>query len=110
VAQGDTLGTMSDVAQPTGNLPPSPGQHLASISHEGRFWDVYLEFADDPRRVDSFGGVLCFSPADVDSEELPVRTTTILIETTFDEVVRKAHAMEEHQLQGLLRSALPDDD
>lgn len=83
---------------------------MASISHEGRFWDVYLEFADDPRRVDSFGGVLCFSPADVDSVELPVRTATILIERTFDEVVKKAHAMEEHQLQGLLRSALPDDD
>lgn len=104
------LRVMSELGQPPGGTPPSPGQHVASISHEGRFWDVYLEFADDPRRVDSFGGVLCFSPADLDSEEAPVRTTTILIERTFEEVVRKAHAMEEHQLQALLRSALPGDE
>ena len=101
---------MSDLARPSEGTPASSGQHVASISHQGRFWDVYLEFADDPRRVDSFGGLLCFSPADVDSGESPVRTATILIERTFDEVVRKAHAMEEHQLQGLLRSALPGDD
>ena len=101
---------MSDVGRPSNEPLRSPGQHVASISHEGRFWDVYLEFADDPRRIDSFGGVLCFSPADLDSEEPPVRTTTILIERTFDEVVRKAPAMEAHQLQGLLRSALPGED
>ena len=40
--------------------PPSSGHHLATISHEGRFWDVYLEFEDDPRRPTSFRALLCF--------------------------------------------------
>ena len=30
------------------SAPPSSGHHLATISHEGRFWDVYIEFEDDP--------------------------------------------------------------
>ena len=39
--------------------PPSEGHHLATISHEGRFWDVYLEFEDDPRRPETFRALLC---------------------------------------------------
>ena len=34
------------------SAPPSSGHHLATISHDGRFWDVYIEFEDDPRRPD----------------------------------------------------------
>ena len=93
--------------------PPEPphrprGQHLATVSHQGRFWDVFLEFNDDPRRPDVYRALLCFAPSDLDSGEQPVRTANIIVESTYDDVVRKARGFEEHQLLGLLRSALPD--
>jgi hypothetical protein len=87
--------------------PPSSGHHLATISHEGRFWDIYLEFDDDPRRPETYRALLCFFPGDPTDGEGPVRTTTIIIEDTFEEAMRKARGLEAHQLQGLLRSALP---
>lgn len=87
--------------------PPSEGQHLATIGHEGRFWDVYLEFDDDPRRPETFRGLLCFSPADANEGEEPVRTATIIIEPSFEEAMAKARDFEDHQLVGLLRSCLP---
>jgi len=90
--------------------PPSNGQHLATISHDGRFWEVYLEFNDDPRRPSNYRGLLCFSPADNEGDDPALRTTAILIEDSYEEAVRKARAFEEHQLQGLLRSVLPDAD
>lgn len=92
--------------------PPSlsKGQHLATISHEGRFWEVHLEFQDDPRVPTSFRGLLCFSPADGTGADSALRTTTILIEDSYETVVNKARAFEEFQLQSLLRSVLPDPD
>lgn len=84
-----------------------PGHHLASISHEGRFWDVYLEFEDDPRRPDSCRARFAFSPADVNDGEVPMRTTTIIIEPSFEEAVRRARTFDDHQLNALLRSVLP---
>ena len=95
--------------------PPRPphrsnGQHLATISHDGRFWEVYLEFSDDPRRPSSYRGLLCFSPADNEGDEDARRTTTIIIEDSFEEAVRKARAFEDHELQGLLRSLLPEEE
>jgi hypothetical protein len=93
----------------TQNLPldPPSGYHLATISHEGRFWDVYLEFDDDPRWPDTYRAMLCFFPGDPADGEEPARTTTIIIEDSFEEAMRKAQAFENHQLQGLLRSVLP---
>ena len=88
--------------------PASTGHHLATLSHEGRFWDVYVEFDDDPRRTDSFGACLCFSPADNEEGTPPLRTTTILIEPSYEEVLYRARAFEDHQLVALLRSCLPD--
>lgn len=92
------------------NAPPN-GHHLATVSHEGRFWDVYVEFDDDPRRTDSFGGLLCFSPADEaeGTAEGPVRTATILIEPSYEEVLHRARHFESHHLVSLLRSCLPED-
>ena len=90
--------------------PFSKGQHLATISHDGRFWEVYLEFQDDPRDPTSYRGLLCFSPADGTGTEPARRTTTILIEDSYEEVVSKARAFEDFQLQALLRSVLPDPD
>lgn len=88
---------------------PSPsGHHLATISHVGRFWDVYLEFEEDPRRPESFRARLCFFAGDPAEGEEPACTATIIIEDSFEEAMRKARGLEERQLQGLLRSALPD--
>jgi len=86
---------------------PSSGQHLATISHEGRFWDVYLEFEDDPRHPSTHRGLLCYYPGDPGDDEEAVRTTVIFIEGSFEEAMRKARGMEDTQLQALLRSALP---
>ena len=89
--------------------PPSPssGHHLATISHEGRFWDVYLEFDDDPRRPDTYRALLCYFPGDPGDDEEAVRTTVIIIEETFEDAMMKARSLEDVQLQALLRSALP---
>jgi len=98
-----------DSRPPAEAPPPSEGQHLATVSHEGRFWDVYLEFDDDPRRPDSYRGVLCFSPSDLNEGESPVRTTSIIIEPSYEEALQKARGLEDHHLVGLLRSCLPGD-
>mgnify|MGYP001068710458 CR=1 FL=1 len=85
--------------------------HLATLSHDGGFWDVYVEFDDDPSRVDSFGGVLCFSPAAAGGgSKGPVRTTTILIERSYEEVLHRARQFENHHLVALLRSCLPEEE
>jgi hypothetical protein len=39
----------------------------------------------------------------------PVRTTVIVIEQSYEEAVAKARSFDNRQLQGLLRSALPDE-
>jgi hypothetical protein len=96
------------VPRGSGGQPPS-GHHLATVSHEGRFWDVYVEFDDDPRRTDSFGGLLCFSPAEEGEDLGPLRTATILIEPSYEEVLHRARNFETHHLVALLRSCLPGD-
>ena len=88
---------------------PSSGTLLATISHDGRFWDVFLEFKDDPRRPESYRGLLCFTPVDNEVGEPARRTTTIIIEEAYEEAMDKARALEEHQHQGLLRSLLPEE-
>jgi len=101
------LGSPDEGMHPPGNLP-SGGHHVATVSHEGRFWDVYVEFDEDPRRTDSFGGLLCFSPAaDGGVAGGPVRTATILIESSYEEVLHRARQFEIHHLVALLRSCLP---
>jgi len=95
---------------PTPAPVPSSGTLLSTISHEGRFWDAFLEFKDDPRRPDSYRGLICFAPVDNEMGEPPRRTTTIIIEESYEAAMEKARALGEHQLQGLLRSLLPDED
>ena len=95
-------------AAPSGQ-PPSHGQHLATVSHAGLLWDVYVEHDDDPTRTDSFAGCLCFSPAGGSSGLRPVRTAAILIEPSYEEIFYRARAFEEHHLVSLLRSLLPED-
>lgn len=95
----------SSAAQPGDPPSPSSGRHIATISHDGRFWDVYLEFDDNPRRPETCRGVLAFSPADGESDEEPVRTAPIIIEPSYEEAIRKARSFDERDLEGLLRSA-----
>ncbi len=87
--------------------PPSSGHHLATIGHEGRFWDVYLEFEDDPRRPETFRALLCYFPGDPFDGEEAARTAVIIIEDTFEDAIIKARGLEDVQLQALLRSVLP---
>jgi hypothetical protein len=93
----------------TGQPPsaPSPGHHIATVSHNGRFWDVYVEFEDDPRRPDTHRALLCYSPADPGDEEQAVRTGVIIIEDSFEEAMMKARSLRDVQLQALLCSAEP---
>jgi hypothetical protein len=78
------------------------------VSHGGRFWDVYVEFDEDPRRRDSYSACLCYSPADGEEGEPSVRTAPILIEASYEEVLHRARTFEDRQLVGLLRSCLPE--
>ena len=86
---------------------PSPGQHIATVGHEGRFWDVFLEFQSDPRDPDNCRARFAFSPADRSEGESPLRTIPVIIEPSWEEAVHKARRMEEHQLVAFLRSLLP---
>lgn len=87
---------------------PSSGHHLATISHDGRFWDVFLEFEDDPRHPGTHRALLCYFPGDPGEEEGALRTGTLIIEESFEAAMQKARSLEEVQLQAILRSALPD--
>lgn len=86
--------------------PSSDGHHLATISHEGRFWDVFLEFKDDPGDPSVTRALLCFEPADAAEGERPARTTIIIVEDSYEMAVQKARGFREEQLQALLRSSL----
>ncbi len=95
-------------ANPSSSTAPlSDGEHLTTISHDGGFWEVYLEFQDDPT---GHRALLCFIPAASTGAGSAWRTTTILIEASREAVMSKARAFEDFQLQSLLRSVLPDPD
>ncbi len=82
----------------------STGQHLTTFTHEGRFWDVYLEFVDDALRPASCRGRLCFVPTDQAGHEEPARTTVIIIEPTYEEAMVRAGGFDQHNLSSMLRS------
>lgn len=88
--------------------PPSDGQHLTTISHDGRFWEVYLEFVDDPRHPDTHRARLCFFPADANEGETAFRTANLIVEHSYEEAMAKARSFEDRQLANLLRSCLPN--
>jgi D-serine deaminase-like pyridoxal phosphate-dependent protein len=92
---------------PPAEKRPSSGQHLATISHEGRFWDVYLEFDEDLRRPGAYRGSLAFSPADRAEGEAVLRTAAVIIESSYEAALERAHGLESHQFAAFLRSVLP---
>jgi hypothetical protein len=83
--------------------------HLATVSFDGRFWDAYLELEESQGPGQPARGRIAFSAPDLGDAE-PVRTTTIFIEDTPQEVVVRAREFKTHQLVALLRSAIPPDE
>jgi len=84
------------------------GLHVATIAHSGLLWEAFLVLADDPRRPASVRGRLRFERAGPDGVHQTAETTAIIIESSYEEAVAKARAMDDRQLEALLRSALPD--
>ena len=87
-----------------GESGPDQGMHVTTFTHEGRFWEVFLELVDDPRDPDSTRGRLCYVPTDRAEHEEPVRTTVIIIERTRHEAFDAARALDRYHLTALLRS------
>ena len=83
--------------------------HLATISYDGRFWDAYLELQDPSGPDGPSRGRIAFSAAD-EGEAEPVRTTTIFVENSPQEVLIRARDFKTHQLVALLRSSMPPDE
>ncbi|HUF11618.1 MAG TPA: hypothetical protein VMN78_00795 [Longimicrobiales bacterium] len=79
--------------------------HLATIAHEGRFWDVYLEVVPQASPRDPLRGRLAFSAADDANER--VNTAPIFVEPGLEEILERARDLGEHRLVALLRSCLP---
>lgn len=80
------------------------GVHLATLAHQGRLWDAYVEFDDDPQRPESFRARIRFDSPEVAGS---FRTAVIFIEPSYEELVHRARGLEPRQLEGLLRSVLP---
>ncbi|HKJ03099.1 MAG TPA: hypothetical protein VJ997_11610 [Longimicrobiales bacterium] len=85
--------------------PARRGLHLATLAHDGRLWDAYVELDDDPQRPDSYRGRLRFDSPDVVGS---VRTAVIFIEPSYEDLVTRARGLDARQMQGLLRSVLPE--
>ena len=97
-----------DLGHPIEQQPPSRGEHVTTLSYGGRFWDVFMELENDGRRGGLVRALLCFSPSDLNAGEKPARTGAIIVEPSYEDALDKARSMDERQLTGLLRSALPD--
>lgn len=86
---------------------PRNAHHLATVSHDGRFWDAYLELDESHDPGEPARGRLAFSAADQGDVE-PVRTATIFMEETAQLVLSRAREFKTHQIVALLRSSLPE--
>jgi hypothetical protein len=79
--------------------------HLATISHDGLFWDAYLDI-EEPQGY-PVRGRISFSAAG--GPEVPrVQTATIFLEDSAQAVVARARDFKTHQLVALLRSCVPE--
>lgn len=82
------------------------GVHVATVAHEGRLWEAWLDFVEDPGRPSDFRARLRFDPPSGD----PIgsaSTTVLIIEESYEDAIRKARSFDTRSLQALLRSALP---
>ncbi|HWV58973.1 MAG TPA: hypothetical protein VNZ57_16080 [Longimicrobiales bacterium] len=84
--------------------------HLATLAHEGRFWDVYVEFQDPEPHDRYVRARLRFSAADESDDGATARdvyTAPIFVEDSHDEILARARSFHSEQVIGLLRSCLP---
>jgi len=88
---------------------PRAALHVATIAHAGHLWEVYLEPVDDPRRPPGFRGRVRFDRVGPGAANATARTAPIIIEDSQQEAVAKVRGMDDRQLEGLLRSSLPDE-
>lgn len=88
--------------------PHQPGVHIATIAHEGLIWDTYLDFEDDPRHSGGYRARIRFEPPSGEGSSGATATAVIIIEDSYEEAVARARSFDDRQLQGLLRSTLPD--
>lgn len=83
---------------------------MATLAHEGRFWDVYVEL-QEPQPHDRYvRGRLRFSAAAEDAgSDQPdeVFTAPIFLEDSPEAVIARARSLHNEQVIGLLRSCLP---
>ena len=84
------------------------GLHIATFPYNGYIWDTYLEFHEDYRRPRRYLGRLRFDRAGVGEGTGSAQTSVIFIEDSYEETIVRAKAMDERQLEALLRSSLPD--
>ena len=87
--------------------PPSRGHHLATITHDGRFWDVYVELEDEASHPGTHRGRFAFAPVDAGEGEEPLRTTDVIIERSREDALGSAQRLDTHHFVALLRSLLP---
>ena len=87
---------------------PRHGVHVATIAHQGSIWDVYLDLEGHVHPATAHRASLRFEPPTGSEEQRSAATTVLIIEDSYEEAVAKARSFDDRQLQGLLRSALPD--
>jgi hypothetical protein len=87
---------------------PRTSHHLATISYDGLFWDAYLELGEADRASPVRGRIAFSAAGEADREA--VRTATIFVEDTAQDVLARAREFKTHQLVALLRSCTPDPD
>ena len=100
-------GSMSHRSSRSGS-ESSPSLHLATIAHGGVIWDAYLDFEDDPRDPYTCRARLRFEPPTGAEGLEATETTVLIIEDSYEEAAARARAFDDRQLQGLLRSTLPE--
>jgi len=83
---------------------------MATVAHEGRFWDVYIEIQDSDPHDRYVRARLRFSAADESGDDEvtdDVFTAPIFIEDSPDAIYARARSLHNEQVLGLLRSCLP---
>ena len=88
--------------------PPSRGRHLATITHDGRFWDAYVELEEEASHPGVHRGRVAFAPVDAGEGEESLRTADVIIEPSREDALWSAKRLDTHHLVALLRSLLPE--
>jgi len=97
----------SDLSRSSGDSGgASPGVHLKTFTHEGRFWDVFFKVVEDPSDPDSCRASLGFLPTDRADHEEAVHTAVIIIEPSYDEALELAAGFDRYYLSAMLRSVI----